>query len=195
MRNHAAAEIQRPARGVENHLHAGRVFELPAAADRRGQRAHHGRGIVLQQLDGQVDRRPGDLRLVALQVDDDLGVGHPPGDFGDAIGAAGRRRVGQFGLAAEGADLVEDFSAIGGHADARRPHGPPGGLVGVLDQGLARLPQQQLPRQPGRGQPGGNDDSADGHSLCIKPRPLVASLALIQAKFHTPMARPTVAAL
>ena len=36
--------------------------------------------------------RAGDLRLVALDVDDDVDVGHPPGDLGHAIGAAGGRR-------------------------------------------------------------------------------------------------------
>ena len=135
----AAAEIKRPARAVENHLHAGRVFQLPPAADRRGQRGHRRARRPLQQLDGQVDRAAGDLRLVALDVDDDIDAGHPPGDLGHAIGAAGGRGAGHVDLAAEGPHRVEDLLVVGGHADARRPRGPPGRFVGVLDQRLARL--------------------------------------------------------
>ena len=106
---------------VEHHLHARRVLQLPPAANGRGQRAHHGRRVRLQQFDGQVDRAAGDLRLVALHVDDDVDVGHAAGDFGHAIGAAGGVGAGHFHLAAEGADLVENLGMVGGHADARRP--------------------------------------------------------------------------
>ncbi len=43
---------------------------------------------------------------------------HAPGDFGDAIGAAGGLGIGHFHVSAEGADGVEDFRVIGGDADA-----------------------------------------------------------------------------
>ena len=87
---------------VEDHLHAGRVFQLPPAADRRGQRRHHGLGVRFQKFDGQIDRTAGDLGLVALDVDDDVDVRHAPGDFGHAVGAAGGIGVGHFRPAAKG---------------------------------------------------------------------------------------------
>ncbi len=163
MRDYAAAEVHRPAGRVENDLHAGRVFELPAAADRRGQRAHHRRGIGLQQFNGQVDRRSGDFRLIALDVDDDIDAGHPPRHLRHAIGSAGGRRAGHLHLAAEGADLVEDFGMVGRHAHSDCSRGTPGGLVSMLDQRLAGLAQKEFPRQPRRGEASGDDDMGGFH--------------------------------
>ena len=40
VRNHAAAEVQRPPAAVEHHFHAGRVLEHRPSANRRRQRRH-----------------------------------------------------------------------------------------------------------------------------------------------------------
>ena len=143
-RDHAAAEIERPAVAVEDHLHAGRVVQLPPVADGRGQRAHHRAGILFEQFDGQVDGGPGNLRLVALHVHDDIDAADAPGDLGHAICAAGRTGIGHVRLAAERKDLVVDFGTVGGDADSGRPGGPARSLVGMLQQRLAGPAQQQF---------------------------------------------------
>ena len=75
----------------------------------------------------------GQLRLVALDVDDDLNALELPGDFGDAIGAAGGPGIGQLRqVTIEGADFVVDFLVIGGDANAGRPGRPRGRLIGVF---------------------------------------------------------------
>ena len=66
--------------------------------------------------------------------------------------------IGHFHLAAEGPHLAEDLVMVGRHANAGRPRRALRGFVGMLDQRLAGLGQQQLSRQPGRGEPGGDDD-------------------------------------
>ena len=163
MRDHAAAEVDRPAGGVENDLYARRIFELPAVADRRGQRTHHGRGIRLQQFNRQVDRPSGDFRLIALYVDDDVDIGHPPRHLRHAIGSAWGRRTGHFHVAAEGADLVEDLGMVGCHTDAQRSGRTPSRFIGVADQRLAGLAQEEFPRQPRRGEPRGDYDLGGFH--------------------------------
>ena len=75
VRNRAAAEIQRPAARVEHHLDARWIVQLLARADRRGQRGHRHVGVFLEQLNRHVDRGTGQLRLVALDVDEDIDVG------------------------------------------------------------------------------------------------------------------------
>jgi hypothetical protein len=152
----AAAEIHRPASGVENHLHAGRVVQLRPAADRRGQRRHHGGGIFLKEPDHQVDRFARQLGLVALEVHDDVDVVQPSGNLGHAVGPAPRCRIGHFHPAAKRSNRLGNLGLIGRHTDAARPPCPPRRLVGVLNQRLARLAQQQLPRQSRRRKSGGD---------------------------------------
>ena len=116
MRNHAAAEIQGPAGASNTTFTQAGSSNCRRRADRRGQRAHHGLRVCSEEFDGQIDRRAGDLRLVALDVDDDVDVGHPSGDLGHAIGAAGGAGIGHFGLAAERPHGSENLLVVRRHA-------------------------------------------------------------------------------
>ena len=121
---------------ANRHMHEfGTTREqLLAVADGRGKRGHHRCRLIFQQPDRQIDRFARDLRLVALHVDHHVDVAHSPGHLGHPVRAAGGRGVGHHDLAAERSNLVENLAMIGGHANARRPPGSLGGLVGVLDE-------------------------------------------------------------
>ena len=68
--------------------------------------------------DEAVDGLAGDLRLVALEVDDDPGLLDSRGDLGDAVGAGGVIGAGHHGLAAEAGHGVGDPRVVGGDDDA-----------------------------------------------------------------------------
>ena len=96
---------------VEDDFHTGRILPLAAASDRRSQGGHwHGR-ILFQEADRPVDRFPGDLRLVPLDIDHDVHIVSPPCDFGNPVGPARGCRIGHLDFTAEGPHFVEYFCA------------------------------------------------------------------------------------
>jgi hypothetical protein len=99
------------------------------------------------------------FRFVSLHIDDHIHV-ELSRHFGHAVGAAGAVGAGHLHLSAKGPHLGGDLFVVGGHAHAARQPGPAGRFVGVLNQRLARLAQQQLAGQPRRGEPRGNDNEA-----------------------------------
>ncbi len=112
----------------------------------------------MQEADRRVDRFPREGRLVSLDVDHNLGVGNRKGRLGDAVGAARRRRVGHDRLAAERADRVVDRGVVARDDDAARQTASPRSFVGVLNQRLTRLGQEEFAGQTRRGETGGDDD-------------------------------------
>ena len=78
--------------------------------------------------------------------------------------------IGHFRPAAKGLHGLVNVFVIGRHADSGRPPGPPGRFVGMLNQRLAGLGQEQLPRQPRRSQPGGDDDLTAHESTALITR-------------------------
>src|SRR5207249_1217406 len=85
-RDRAAAEIQRPAATVADQLDAVGIAVRLVSWNRGGQRRYDGLRVFLQQLGQKVEGRGIDLRLVALQVDDDVRI-QRPGDLGNSVGA------------------------------------------------------------------------------------------------------------
>ncbi len=84
----APGEVESAARTAGDDLHAGGVAIDRLVADRRAEGGHRGVGVGVEQGDHPVERLGGNLGLVALEVDDDPGVGQGGGDLGDAVGAA-----------------------------------------------------------------------------------------------------------
>src|SRR5262249_42852035 len=128
-------------------------------------------GVALEQLRQQVQRRRLDERLVALEVDDDVGV-EAAGGLGHAVGAGGVVAPGQDDAAAEALDGGDDARVVGGDDDGLGAARPAGALVDVLDEVLAGLAQQRLAGQPARAVAGGDDDRRlhGGTSLSGEPR-------------------------
>ena len=165
-RDRAAAEVQRAAVVVEHDFHAGRIGELFGRRHRRGERRHAGRRVLFQQLDHAVDVVGRHLRLVALHVDQDLGLRQLAGDFGHAVGAARAVGARHHEVAAEPLDLAGDLGMVGGDDHAGRLARGAGRFVRVLQKCLAGFAQQHLPRQPRRGVAGGDDDIASRLASC-----------------------------
>jgi hypothetical protein len=93
-RNRRAAEIQRAAGVVGDHLHRIGVHECRNAGDARGQRGNGGGIMILQQLRHLADQLGRHQWLVALQVHHHVALA--PArlrcHFGDAIGAGNMRQ-------------------------------------------------------------------------------------------------------
>src|SRR5262245_9986563 len=80
-RNRTSREIEGPALARTDDLDAGRITIDGLLADRGGEGRHGSFSIVFQQLHETVDGVARDLRLVALDIDDDPGSVDHGGDF------------------------------------------------------------------------------------------------------------------
>jgi hypothetical protein len=107
------------------------------------------RGVGLrlcQGLDQQVDVLGAHLRLVALDVDNDVGARVPRRDLGDAVGAAEVVGARHLELDAAFARRVGDLLRVGREDDAVERLRLRHRFVDVLEKILPRLAQQGLAR-------------------------------------------------
>ena len=89
-RNRAAAEIEGSTVGRADRFHAAGIVENFRIRDRSTKRRHVGVRIVNQQLSDLVDRFRIDVRLVALDIHNDVRIGQVlANDFGDPVCTAG----------------------------------------------------------------------------------------------------------
>jgi hypothetical protein len=125
------------------------------------------------RVDGVVEGRDecGDVRgaeegFVALEVDVDVGVG-PLGELGDgvdAVGAGGEVGRGEFAGDVEGAAESGDLFGVGGDQDAVELGAGAGGFDGPGEERLAGDDAEELARQAGGGEAGGDDaEGAERH--------------------------------
>ena len=73
---------------------------------------------MASKCDDQVERMPGDLGLVALQIDDNAGFVEACGDFGHAVGAGRMVGAGHHDLAAKSGHGLRDPLVVGGDDDS-----------------------------------------------------------------------------
>jgi hypothetical protein len=123
------------------------VIQFPATGNGSRERRHFDTGTIGQSFDQQIDVRRIDLRLVSLNIDDDLSIAaRAANDFRHAVGTAGVL-ARHFHAAAESFDSPGNLVTVGGDNHPVERFGPAGLLPGVLQQGLPRVGQQQLARQ------------------------------------------------
>src|SRR5215510_9819797 len=136
-----------------DHVRFERVFDR---FDRLAGRAHDDRPVGEQGLEGGLDRRRLDQRLVALNVDDDLGV-QPRRDFGKAVGPRRVIRRRHDRLDSRAGDGLKDAFVVrrDDHATDRSR------LFGAFDDAQNHRFSADLYQwfawQSGRGVAGGND--------------------------------------
>ena len=97
-----------------------------------------------------------DQRLVALDVDDHLGV-FSAGDLGDPIGAGGMIGAGHADAGPKRASGVKYTWVVSGNDRAREIPGLGGTLVHVLKHGLACQRGENFTGEATGGEPGRND--------------------------------------
>ncbi len=132
-------EVEGALAGVDDHLDAGGVAEDGLVEDGRGESGHRHVGMIKEHGYRAVDGFAGEFRLVALDIDDDTGLGNCAGDLGNAVGAGGVIGAGQEGSSAEGLDGGGDTWVVRSDDDVVETTGVASGLDDMLDEGLSRL--------------------------------------------------------
>ncbi len=136
-------------------------MKLIEGLDRHGERCHVGAMVVVQAIGQEVQGFGVEERFVALKVDDGVGV-DLLGHLGNPVGAGGMVAARQDSPATEAVDGGGDARVVRGNEDEVGTAGLGGAFVNVLDEVLARLPQQRFAGQPG-GSVTGRDDNGGFH--------------------------------
>jgi exodeoxyribonuclease VII large subunit len=151
-RQRRAAEGQGPIVRSQQHLH-GRWIQLFRGTDRGGQGGDTSIRMLAQHVYHQTDMLRVQFRLIALDIDQDLGL-ESGSDFGDPIGPALMKRVGQTSLITAALGDSDQFSIVGTHPDTRGTEGLRRLPAGVQQQRLTGFRQQEFVRKTSAGAPG-----------------------------------------
>ena len=120
----------------------------------------------LRMLRKNAERAPERVReMLRILFDEDFDLRQLGGDFRDSICSARTIRTGQESLSTEASNYRGDFVAVGGDGYALWTLSPSSRLIGVLNQRLSGLCQQELSRQSRGSQPGRNYDVAVRHRM------------------------------
>ena len=166
IRDHRAGEVDRVAGPVGDHLDHVRVGQSSSRIlDALLERAHRDLGVVEQGQHRRVDRLRLDQRLVALDVDHQLGGvrRRPPRPRGRCP-KDGRRASCATGAPKRRASL-SDSLVVGGDDDLGQVARLAGALKHVLQHGFAGNRGERFPGKAGGSKPGRNDpQNPTGHS-------------------------------
>ena len=159
--NWAATEVHGSAVCIKNNFDTIGIFQMFLAANRGRQRRHHRSRVVLENPHGQIDGLAGDLRFIALNIDDNFKPIHAgqigcnlSGSVCPALVVSSRHRD----FATKLSDGITDILVVSCDNDPRAQLALAGRFVGMLNQRFSRLGQQKLAFQSSRSQAGGNDD-------------------------------------
>ena len=160
--NRRAAEIQRVALLVHDHLDDIRIAKFLQRRNRMCCRAHAGVCPLVQQIGHGMHQQGIDHRLITLHVDDHMAVieAQQVASLGQAVAARGMVGTGQYRLDAVGGTGVDDRVVVGGHHHAYRTRSGRRGdaLCHAHHHGYAGNGGQRLVGQACRGQPGRDQD-------------------------------------
>ncbi len=135
VRNGAAGEVDGVAGESSDDLDDVGVGDLAGDGDAALEGGHEEGGVVDKGLGGGVDGGGVNEGLVALDVDDDAGVG-VGGGFRDAIGAGEVVGARHDDFGAEGSGGIEDALVVGGDEETGKGFCLGGALEDVLEDGF-----------------------------------------------------------
>ena len=147
-RDQAPAEVDRLAVQADHNFHLIRVRGVAVGPEGRRNGGHIGLGIVIQGQNHRVDRGWIQLRLIALNIDDD-GVGREFGGqsirhFSETTGAVGMIEGCLDRLDPSLFDDPDDLGIWGGDDDPFNAQGGTGTIHDMEDQGSPGLIRERL---------------------------------------------------
>ena len=141
------------------------IVDFAGIFDLLFERAHLDCGLVSQRHDGGIDCSGIDEGLIALDVDDDLGVGVARGDFGNPVGAGNVVGPGHPDGGSEAPGFGKDSLVVGGDNSAGEVSRHVHAFPDVFKHSSATKGGEGFTGKSGRSVPGWNhsQDSA-GHT-------------------------------